>query len=208
MKRGLAVACGAAVLALVSTAARAEVYQCLDAGGKMLLTDSPCPPGYTANLVVGHPPSPEEDGLAYRDEAEQRAADEEARRRAAEAEVARLRAELATERRKDDVQQDRIDQLDRKLDALLQQPEVYGGTVYGGTAVAPVPGWPVCGPGGRPWVDCRPNRPGVEPKPHVLRPEARNSSNGKSAQDCGIAGCTPGITRFPSDDRRGAPERR
>jgi hypothetical protein len=172
--------------------AGAEVFQCVDANGRVLLTDAGCPPGYNLNLVVGEPRLPEDEMLAYREEAEARAAVLDAERRAAEAEAARLRAELEAERRHGSTEQDRIDALDRKIDALLERPQVYGGPVYGGTAVVPVPALPWCGPGGgRPWVDCRPPR--AQPKSRVFRPDPRDS--------CGTFGCPPGITHAPWDDR-------
>jgi hypothetical protein len=154
----------------------------------MLLTDAGCPPGYNVNLVVAEPGFPHDDAVAYRDAAEDRTAAADAERRAAEAEIRRLRAELEAERRHDATRQDRIDMLDRKLDALLERPQVYGGA-----AVVPVPALPWCGPSGRPWVDCRPPR--VQPKAQVYRPDPRDS--------CGTFGCPPSITHAPWDDRAG-----
>jgi hypothetical protein len=183
---------GACALALAPGSSGAEVFQCVDASGKVLLTDSGCPPGYRVNLVVGEPRSAQDD-LAYSEDAQQRALDAEARNRAAEAEAERLRAQLDAERRRDLDQQDRLEALDRKLDALLDRPEVYGGT-----AVVPVPALPLCGPNGRPWVDCRPPR--ERPKVQVHRP----GENGARDPYCGIAGCTPGITHAPWDDERRA----
>jgi hypothetical protein len=175
------------ILASGAPVAAAEVFQCVDAEGAVLLTDAGCPPGYTLNLVVGEPRGPD-DGLAWRDEAEERAAQAEAERQAVEAEAARLRAELEAQRLRDSLQHERMEALDRKLDALLDRPQVYGGA-----ALVPVPALPVCGPGsGRPWVDCRPPR--AHAKPRVVRPDPRDH--------CGTFGCTPGITRAPWDDDR------
>jgi hypothetical protein len=190
MRIMLCAASSACVLAFASAAAGAEVFKCVDAGGKVLLTDAGCPPGYRVNLVVGDPRAAQDD-LAYSEDAERRALEADARRREAEAEAARLRAELDAQRRQDLDQQDRLEALDRKLDTLLDRPEIYGGA-----AVVPVPALPLCGPNGRPWVDCRPPR--ERPKPQVHRPGE------SSARDpyCGIAGCTPSITHAPWDDER------
>jgi hypothetical protein len=189
----LAVTCAGAILALSCNLASAEVFQCLDEAGKILLTDAGCPPGYNVNLVVGEPRGVEDDELAYREQAEQRMALADAERRAAEAEAARLRAELQAQRMREAPQEERMDTLDRKLDSLLERPQVYGGT-----AVVPVPALPWCGPAGRPWVDCRPRPRPV--KPPVARPHARD------ADRCGTFGCTPGITHAPWDDDRRQPD--
>jgi hypothetical protein len=190
----MAVLCSGWVLALAAATAGAEVFQCVDAEGRVLLTDAGCPPGFNLNLVVAEPPYSEDEAVAWREEAEDRAALAEAERRAAEAEAARLRAALEAERQHDGAQQDRIEALDRKLDALLDRPQVYGGA-----AVVPVPALPWCGSGaGRPWVDCRPRRD--PPKARVFRPDAR--------EDCGTFGCPPRITHAPWDDERMQRDRR
>lgn len=189
MRARRAVLCGGCVLlALMAATAGAEVFQCVDAGGRVLLTDAGCPAGYTLNLVVAEPRYSEDDALAWRDDAEERAAQAEAERRAAEAEAAQLRAALDAERQRDGAQQDRIEALDRKLDALLDRPPVYGGA-----ALVPVPALPWCESGaGRPWVDCRPRRD--PPKARVYRPD--------TSEDCGTFGCAPRITHAPWDDER------
>jgi hypothetical protein len=187
--------CASFVLAIGCNLASAEVFQCLDAEGKILLTDGGCPPGYNVNLVIGEPGSAEDDDVAYREEAEQRIALADAERRAAEAEAARLRAELEAQRLREPPPDQRVEALDRKLDALLERPQVYGGT-----AVVPVPALPWCGPAGRPWVDCRPRpRPNKSNKSQVIRPQ-------RDADRCGTFGCTPGITRAPWDDQRRRPD--
>jgi hypothetical protein len=184
MKLPSGLVCGLIFASNVPFAA-AEVFQCVDSEGAVLLTDAGCPPGYVVNLVVGEPRRPD-DELAWLDEAEERAARAEAERQAAEAEAARLRAELETQRLRESMRHDRIDELDRKLDDLLDRPQVYGGA-----ALVPVPALPFCGPGGRPWVDCRPPRaPG---KPRIVRPDPRDR--------CGTFGCPPGITHAPWDRR-------
>jgi hypothetical protein len=173
------------IVASAAPFATAEVFQCVDAEGAVLLTDAGCPPGYVVNLVVGEPRRPD-DELAWVDQAEERAARAEAERQAAEAEAARLRAELEAQRLREGMESDRIDELDRKLDDLLDRPQVYGGA-----ALVPVPALPLCGPGGRPWVDCRPPRaPG---KPRIVRPDPHDR--------CGTFGCPPGITHAPWDRR-------
>jgi hypothetical protein len=197
----IAMLCGSWAI-LVSNFAVAEVFQCVDAGGRILLTDGGCPSGYNVNLIVGEPRSAEDDAIAYREEADQRLAVADAERRAAEAEAARLRAALEAQRMHEGSQQDRIDALDRKLDTLLDRPQVYGGT-----ALVPVPALPWCGATGRPWVDCRPR-----PKPQAFRPEARDlrpkaQVHRPEARDrCGTFGCTPGITHAPWDDERRLPD--
>lgn len=201
MRRPITMLWGGCALALACTPAGGEVFQCVDESGRILLTDSGCPPGFSVNLVVGEPHSPEDELLAYREEAEERAAALDAARLAAEAETARLRAELderrwdeqAAQDRLDTLDQDRLDALDRKLDSLLEQPQVYGGT-----ALVPVPALPLCGPGGRPWVDCRPRRERY--KAQVYRPDSR--------QNCGTFGCPPGITHAPWDQERRLRDRR
>jgi hypothetical protein len=173
----------------------AEVYQCVHADGRVLLTDAGCPPEFVARLVVADPApgAAPPAAAASADPAEvterEALAAAQAQRRAAEAEAARLRAELEAERQGSNAM--RLDALDRKVDALLERPEVYGGV-----AVVPVPALPWCGAGaGRPWVDCRPRQP--HSKPRADAPEPRDR--------CGIFGCTPGITYAPWDDERRAP---
>ena len=157
-----ACAVGGAVLALGVPVAFAEVYQCVDADGRVLLTDAGCPSGYRENLVVATPPMRPEDQLAYQEELEARAAAADAQREAAQAEVRRLRAQLAAEQAYDDDQQARIEALDRRLDSVLDAPQVYPGTA----AVVPLPVLPWCGATGRPGFDCRPR---VTPRPQPER---------------------------------------
>jgi hypothetical protein len=205
MNHRISMLCVTCVLALAAEVAQAEVFQCLDADGHILLTDGGCPPGYTVNLVVGQPRSAQADeDLAYREEAEQRIAAADAERRAAEAEAARLRAQLDAERMRDgSAPDDRIEALDRKLDELLERPQVYGGA-----ALVPVPALPLCGPAGRPWVDCRPHpRPRLQPLPKPQPQAHRPGTRDLDRDRCGTFGCTPGITHAPWDDERRRPDR-
>jgi hypothetical protein len=169
--------------AVWSSPVRAEIYSC--AGDKgVLFSDSPCPPGYRTNFAVDEPaiapPSVE------RAEADRRLMQLEAERQAAEAEAARLRIELERERLTHDLAAQRLDELDRKLDALGEQPMVYGGAAvvpaWGGTF-----GGALCSPGRRGFRDCA----GVHPstRARIVPRDPRT--------DCGIAGCTPNIVGTP-----------
>lgn len=175
------------LLAAFAAPATAEVYECLHEDGRVLLTDVGCPPDYAVNLVVPDPLPVAQPAPAAPVEAEpEAAAQAEAARRAAEAEAARLRAELEAERLRNNAL--RLDALDRKVDTLLERPEVYGGV-----GVVPVPALPWCGERrGRPWVDCRPRQ--APPRSRADRPDPRDS--------CGTFGCTPGIISAPWDDER------
>jgi hypothetical protein len=145
MRRRIAMLWGGCALVLTCAPADGEVFQCVDEGGRILLTDSGCPPGYSINLVVGEPHPPEDELLAYREEAEERAAAADAARLAAEAETARLRAELEDRRWEEQAaqdrlgapDQDRLDALDRKLDSLLERPQDRGGAGSRSSALRP-----------------------------------------------------------------------
>ncbi len=196
-------------LLIATPAARADVYQCLGAEGKMLLTDSTCPPGYRTNLVVSEPepqavaaaPQPPtgvaEIAAAVVAALDRRAVEE------AEAEAELLRDQLEIERVRSDLVRDRLDAIEDHLDALY---DPY--TVYGGFAVPVVVPKRFHGHHGKPdrlhhksgklhdRHPCRDCRPRLDAK---RRDTARQARSG-----CGTFGCTPTITHAPWDaPRRG-----
>jgi hypothetical protein len=201
---------------LIATPAAADVYQCLGAEGKMLLTDSACPPGYRTNLVVSEPepqvvaavPQPATGALPPADAS---AAAMDRRVLEAEAEAERLRDQLEIERLRSDLVRDRLDAIEDHLDAMYDPYTVYGGLAVP-LLVTPKPRFH--GPHGKPdrlhdkpgklhdrraCRDCRPRL--VDGKPRDAKPRVvdRHASRG-----CGTFGCTPTITHAPWDfPRRG-----
>jgi hypothetical protein len=189
----------ALLLGVLCSLARAALYQCTSATGETLFTDAGCPSGYRTDLIVPEAPAPakssEEHAGSVPPRGETVGGTEPRTPHAAEA--ARLEAELENARLRSELEQERLHAIDRKLDALLEAQPVYGtvGPVYGTVGVvpfgvAPRP-FPVCKaqPGQTPWVNCRPGRAELKSKVSVgQRPS------------CGIAGCTPSITRLPERD--------
>jgi hypothetical protein len=209
-------------LLIAAPAARADVYQCIGAEGKMLLTDSACPPGYRTNLVVSDPqpqvvaaaPQPTA-GATPPASASTAAMDRRALE--AEAEADRLRDQLEIERLRSDLVRNRLDAIEDHLDAMSDPYTVYGGLAVP-LLVTPKPRFH--GPHGKPdrfhdkpgklhdrspCRDCRPrlvdgkgrvDGKARDVKPRVVPRHAR--------RDCGTFGCTPTITHAPWDfPRRG-----
>jgi hypothetical protein len=192
-------------LLLAAPAARADVYQCIDAAGKVLLTDSVCPPGYRTNLVVSEPqsvaaapqaPSAQAAGVSDPAGAMER------RRLEAEAEADLLRDQLEMERQRSELARERLEAIEDKLDALADVP-----TVYGGVAV--------------PLLVAPKLRPralhGKSAKPHDRRlcrdcgsrfDAKRRVAPRDTRRECGMFGCAPTLTHAPWDDQRRAPRRR
>lgn len=163
--------------AFVPTAA-ADVHQCLDSAGKVLLTDAPCPSGYRLNLTVRAqaapaPPVPQETASAAAVEP----AAIDSRPLDAGAELARLEAE--NRRLHTALSERRLETLERRLDAFGDRSETYGGF--------PSPLWitpavPVCRDGKH-----------CAPRPRLGKPIER------PYQGCGTFGCTPTFTHAPWD---------
>ncbi|HZP87529.1 MAG TPA: DUF4124 domain-containing protein [Burkholderiales bacterium] len=193
-------------LAFAVAPAGATVYECVNAEGHVLLTDSPCPTGYQSNVVV---PEPSKGAAALpADSGAQASRDAEARARAAEEEAARLRRQLEDERLKDLGERARVQALDEKLDALLERQDYdygYGGAVLIGPPIVGFDGsFASCG-GGFGHRDCRAHsgkdflhhKGFLHHKERRFEPRPFSLSGG-----CGIFGCTPTITHSPFDDRR------
>ena len=195
--------------------AHADVYQCVDAAGKMLLTDSGCPPEYRVNLVVSEPqPVPAQPDALQSAAASPRApsagaapagdaaAAAERKRLDAEAEADLLRDQLQLERERSELTRQRLEAIEGKLDALADPPAVYADwpPVYGGVAV-PLFVAPKAKHRGFHGKAAKPHdrRARIDRKPRAVQ-EAR--------RDCGIFGCTPTITHAPWDERRREPARR
>lgn len=184
--------------------AAGAVYQCVDAGGRLLLTDSPCPPGYQSNLVVNEPPA----RLPSAEEAARRHA--EAARDSAEAEAAALRRQLDEQKFRDQSQSQRLQALDDKLDAVLQQQNPDSSLTFIGPPVWTTPrALPFCddrakGAHARPWVDCRPHA--VKSPAGKVKPQAQATKRPERdvRRECGTFGCTPTITHAPGDEARRA----
>lgn len=196
--------------------AHADVYQCVDAAGKMLLTDSGCPPEYRVNLVVSEPqPVPAQPGApeavaaspktpsAGAAPAGDAAAAAERKLLEAEAEADLLRDQLQLERERSELTRQRLEAIEDKLDALADMPAVYADwpPLYGGVAV-PLFVAPEAKHRGFHGKAAKPHdrRARIDKKPRAVSQEAR--------RDCGIFGCTPTITHAPWDDRRREPARR
>lgn len=173
----------AAILLLASAGAPAQaaVYQCTGPNGEVLITDIGCPTGYSTDLVVADPPPTKPAAPAPRSAAPQPSPSAPAMeaQHQTELELARLRAQL---------EQQRLDAMDRKLDALLETGPVYGGVV--GVPIGAIKPFPLCKgrPGQVAWVNCRPER--GNRRPQVSR---------NPAPSCGIVGCTPSIIRRPGE---------
>lgn len=176
---------------LAAAGARADVYQCLDAAGKMLLTDSVCPSGYKTNLVVSDP-EPRAVAAAPQPQAgEARAAEDAVARRVlkAEAESDLLREQLELERLRTQLARERLEAIENDLAGLDQQ------TFYGGVAVPFFAG----------------HKPRFHGKPGLK--DGRGRIDGKTRvisrppRNCGTFGCTPTITHAPWDDMRGVQRR-
>lgn len=200
------------------------VYQCVDASGRLLLTDSPCPAGYQSNLVVNEPPA----RAPSADEAARRHA--EAQRDSAAAEAAALRQQLDEQKSREQAQGQRLQALDDKLDAVLEQQNQNPSLTVVGPPLWTAPrALPPCDDRGRgvrarPWVDCRPHagtapagrhstgKGGVGETPFARPPSGPTKAQAQAAKqrerdyrrECGIAGCTPIITHAPGDDARRA----
>ena len=166
--------CGLSVAAVTS---RADVTQCVDESGKLLLTDGPCPPGYRANLVVGVPPRVPPPGPAMPAASEPDAAKGDTAR--LEAENRRLRDALAAQR---------LGRIDQRLDTFddWPEPQVFG------VFPAPLHALPrhVERPDGKRW--------GIKPHARHSKPVAR------SREGCGTFGCTPSVIRSPWHGERNA----
>ncbi len=192
---GLETVAAAVLVGALCCPAQAALYQCTSATGEMLFTDAGCPSGYRTDLIVPEAPAPAKP--AVESAASGPGNVEPHNPRPTGAEAARLEAELENARLRSELEQERLHAIDRKLDALLEAQPVYGavGPVYGTVGVVPfgvVPRpFPGCKgqPGQTPWVNCRPGRAELKSKVSV---EQRPS--------CGIAGCTPSITRLPERD--------
>lgn len=189
--------------------AAGAVYQCVDATGRLLLTDSPCPAGYQSNLVVSEPPA----RAPSAEEAARRHA--EAERDSAEAEAAALRRQLDERKSQDQAQGQRLQALDDKLDSVLQQQNqnpsltVIGPPLWSAPRALPPCDERAKGLHNRPWVDCRPHAgKGPVGKPPVEKTKAQAQAAKQRERDyrreCGIAGCTPSITHAPGDAARRA----
>lgn len=162
----------------------ADVHQCLDDAGKVLLTDTVCPPGYRLNLTVRAHPAPAP-ALQQKPAVQQAMTSAVAAEPGvidipaigSEAELARLEAE--NRRLQAALDEQRLDTLERRLDARADPPQTYGGL--------PVPLWiapaiPVCRDGRH----CPPRQETAKP---IERPY----------QGCGTFGCTPTLTHAPWD---------
>jgi hypothetical protein len=170
--------------------AHAALYQCTGAGGEILFTDSGCPSGYRADLVV--PEAPVAAGPAAVPEAPAAPAVSAPQRpQASGADPALVETERENARLRDELQQERLRAIDRKLDALLETQPAYGAVGVIPFGFPPKP-FPICGakPGQTPWVNCRPARNDLKPR-NDLKSKAFRGGAGA----CGIAGCTPSIMR-------------
>lgn len=196
---------------VVALPAAGAVYQCVDASGRLLLTDSPCPAGYQSNLVVNEPPAR---ALSAEESARRHA---EAARESAEAEAAALRQQLDAQKSRDQAQGQRLQALDDKLDAVLQQQNQSPSlTVIGPPVWAAPRALPPCDDRGRgvrdrAWVDCRPHAPrrdvgkeAAAKPPTKAQAQAARQRERDYRRECGITGCTPTITHAPGDDARRA----
>jgi len=165
------------VLSSAAVTCRADVTQCVDDSGKLLLTDALCPPGYRANLVVSvppraQPPAPARPAASELDPAR--------------GDVARLEAE--NRRLRDALAAQRFERIERRLDALDEwpQPQVFG--------VLPAPLYAL--PRHRDCPDGK--RCGSVPHARSSEPVAR------SREGCGTFGCTPSVIRSPWHGERNA----
>lgn len=195
---------------VVALPAAGAVYQCVDASGRLLLTDSPCPAGYRSNLVVNEPPAraPSAEDAARRHA--------EAARDSAEAEAATLRQQLDEQKSREQAQGQRLQALDDKLDAVLRQQNTNPSlTVIGPPVWAAPRALPPCddrarGLRDRPWVDCRPHAPRrdvgkeADKPPTKAQAQAARQRERDYRRECGITGCTPSISHAPGDDARRA----
>jgi len=179
-------------LGVWAPAARAEVYQCVDAGGALLLTDSPCPSGYQTRFVAREvQPKAPVSATAKPPPVPQSTAKSEAQLLAsAQAEAALLRVQLETERLRLELVQEQLKLADRQLDAQAE-PTTVGYSVVGPVLVPALVRHPhKHGKPGRPCVDCR---------PRVLDDTVKVVARDRWS-DCGMFGCTPRITHAPWDD--------
>lgn len=185
--------------------AAGAVYQCVDASGRLLLTDSPCPAGYQSNLVVNEPPA----RTPSVEEAARRHA--EAARDSAEAEAAALRKQLDDQQSRDQAQAQRLQALDDKLDSALQQQNqnpsltVIGPPVWSAPRALPPCDDRAKGAHSRPWIDCRPHTGkavGKSPGKSAAQTQAAKLRERDHRRECGITGCTPTITHAPGDEAR------
>ncbi|HEY7760941.1 MAG TPA: DUF4124 domain-containing protein [Burkholderiales bacterium] len=205
-------------LLIAAAGARADVYQCIGATGKMLLTDSVCPPGYRTNLVVSDPqpqavaaaPQPPAGALPS---ATASAAAMDRRVLEAEAEADRLRDQLEIERLRSELVRDRLDAIEDHLGALNDPQVVYGGLAVP-LLVAPKSRFDA--PHGklhdrRPCRDCGPRFDGKtrdgSPRHGRLRDAKPRIVPRQARRDCGTFGCTPTITHAPWDYPRRAQHR-
>ncbi len=170
--------------------AHAALYQCTGAAGETLFTDSGCPSGYRTDLVVSEAPVAATPAAAPETPAAP-AASAPQQPPASDANPALLEAERENARLRDELQQERLRAIDRKLDALLETQPAYGAVGVIPFGFPPKP-FPVCGakPGQTPWVNCRPARNDLKPR-NDLKSKAFRSGAGA----CGIAGCTPSVLR-------------
>jgi hypothetical protein len=192
-------------LLIAAPAARADVYQCIDAAGKVLLTDSVCPPEYRTNLVVSEPQSvaaaPQPPSVQTPPASEPAAAMER-RRLEAEAEADLLRDQLEMERQRSELARDRLEAIEDQLDALADVPTVYGGVAVPFLATPKLRPRALHGKSAklkdsRPCRDCRSH---VDAKRRVVPRETR--------RECGTFGCAPTITHAPWDDKPRGQRRR
>jgi hypothetical protein len=180
----------AAFAAALCWPAHPALYQCTGAAGDTLFTDSGCPSGYTTDLVVPEAPiAPRPAAVPETLAAPVAIAPQ--RPQPSDPDAALLEAERENGRLRDELQQERLRAIDRKLDALLESQVAYGAVGVIPFGFAPKP-FPICGarPGQTPWVNCRPLRNDVRPR-NDLKQKAFRGGPGA----CGIAGCTPGILR-------------
>jgi hypothetical protein len=199
-------------LLIAASAAHADVYQCIGAGGKMLLTDSACPPGYRTNLMVSEPQTGASEAVAAAPQSapatppasSEAAAAAERKRLQAETEADRLRDQLELERERSALTRERLEAMEDRLDELSDWPVVYGGLAV-----------PLVGaPKGRHHKfhdkDFKPkDKDGRVRRDGDARFDAKRRSAPRDARrDCGIFGCTPTITHAPWDDTRRGSRRR
>jgi len=169
-----------------SASSYADVSECVDQSGRVVLTDAACPEGFHARVVVPAPlraePAPDLSRQIPRVAPVLPAQDARGPERTA-AELERLNAENA--RLRDALQAQRLDRVEQRLDALgdWSAPQVFG------TFPVPVYAFPhrrPCAHG-----KCGAAKP-PRPPQRVDRPDG----------GCGTFGCTPSVTRTPWDRNR------
>src|SRR5262245_52082256 len=106
--------------------AHAALYQCTGRAGETLFTDSGCPSGYRTDLIVPEAP-------ARTEAAPEPAPPVAASPQRPAPDPAVLEAERENARLRDELQQERLRAIDRKLDAVLESQA----TSYGAVGVIP-----------------------------------------------------------------------